>query len=206
MWERVKLSKNYQEALAKIDEQLIYWPKFIIHKCKQRLTKITQYLIKMRKLALKSTPKLIGVKKKIERREAKRELKAEAAARLEQSIEKELLQRLKSGTYGEMYDDIVNMNTKAFDKVMDEVEEVELEDEFVEDLYSEEEADDDDEDLEGHYTLRPEDFEDFSDDSGIDHDDEDDAAADQKPPRKKKQRKSIEIEYENENDVVLSIN
>jgi hypothetical protein len=54
--------------------------------------------------------------------------------------------------------------------------------------------------------LRPEDFEDFSDDSGIDDDDDEDAAADQKPPRKKKQRKSIEIEYENENDVVRSIN
>lgn len=104
LWQKIKLSKSYSRALTQIDSELEYSAPFIIHKCKQRLTKITQSLIKSRRLLKKKT-KVIGVSRSVEKRLEKREAKAEIAAKLTTSIEQELLDRLRRGVYG---DDILN--------------------------------------------------------------------------------------------------
>ncbi|MEW5304902.1 MAG: hypothetical protein WDW36_007479 [Sanguina aurantia] len=147
LWQRILLKKNYAVALEQIDTQLMHWPKFLVHKNKQRLTKITQYLIRMRKLEVKVKPKLITMPARKEKQLRRKEVKAESAARLDKAIEGELLKRLQSGTYGDIY----NFPLKQYEKVLDkqEVEDEEEEEEGGERqrTASREGADDDDMEL-----------------------------------------------------------
>jgi protein MAK16 len=212
LWEKVLLSRNYTKALAQIDEHLQYFPKVLVHRNKQRLTKIHQYLLRMRKLKLKE---LAGRKakivqaptRKVAQREARREQKALVAAKVTQKVEQELVDRLAKGTYGDLY----NFPDTAYNKALEQREDEEQMDseseeeesvtEYVEDLDSEEDEEEMEvEDLE--YLGSGE----WGGSTDKDSDDSDDSEDEEGSPRKKRKKKKsqkgsrMEIEYEEENE------
>lgn len=211
LWERVRLLKNYNKAMEQVDEHLQYWQKFLIHKCKQRLTRLTQVAITEKRLALREEERhYVGVKPKVKRREENRERKALAAAKIEKAIEKELLDRLKSGAYG---DKPLNVDEKIWQKVLGKVDEVEEEEEFDEDDDVVLESGDEDESDVGEIEYVEDDGDDelldmedlqkwLGDSSDSEEDDEDDDEEDdddnKKVPAKtaKRKRPHVEIEYE----------
>ena len=83
----------------------------------------------MRKLKLRQingrSAKLTRIHRKVEQREERREQKALVAAKIEGGIEKELMERLARGTYGDIY----NFPEVSYRKALGGLEEEEMESE-----------------------------------------------------------------------------
>lgn len=115
-WEKIKLDNDTTKAQGQIEEKLQYWSGFLREKCKERVSKMHEYLRRMKSLRVKNEQPILSVKKiKAIRRDRNREGRAKEVARLESTIERELMDRLKQGVYGEIY----NISQKTFDKVLD---------------------------------------------------------------------------------------
>lgn len=204
-WEKIRLSSNYATALDQINEQLQYWPKYLQHKCKQRLTRLTQVAIRTKKLEKEQArlgetivPRLAP---KVRRREETRERKALAAAKVEKAIEKELLARLTSGAYS---DQPLNVDEAIWKKVLRRMESKneamrdedlddgieEEEDEAEQEFEREEELEDGDVEYVSDIDMSDEedldDLEDYEGSGGSDEDDSSDSEEDEDDEELKK--------------------
>ena len=94
LWEKIELPGNFKAALTLINENLQWWDRKMVMKCKHRLLRLKQVLIRKRRLAAKGVPKLVGIRKKEEKQLLKKEAKAEKAAKITTSTSKILLERL----------------------------------------------------------------------------------------------------------------
>lgn len=156
-WEKVKLDTSFPKALAQIDEELQWWDQKLVIKVKARLLRLKQYLMRKRKMLMEPQVEYVSVNKRQEDKLLRREEKAEAAARIELEIEKELLDRLRKGTY----DSVINYNKEAFEKLLDEEEDrgefdalEDEEDEEFPEYVMDEDMDDDEEEEEDNGRAR----------------------------------------------------
>jgi protein MAK16 len=155
LWEKIKLPANYMKALEIVSQQLEHFPKYLVHRNKQRLTKIHQMIIRMRKLKIKAKPKIVTINTKVEQVEKRKERKALRAAQLDRAIEKELLERLQQASEGEIYNYPESQYKKVLAKASSSYEGVESVETGDEEFEGEEEMED------GEYELEEDDDDDM---------------------------------------------
>jgi protein MAK16 len=202
-WEKINLPNNYEKALAAVDDKLQYWPRFYIHKCKQRLTRLTQVRIRQSRILKEETR--LGEKNvsrlapKVRRREETRERKAESAAKVEREIERELMERLTSGAYG---DRPINIDEGLWKKVLRGLERKERGDELVDEEELEDEVEEEAEveyvsdldESEDELEREMEDFDDWLDGESPDEEDDDDDQDTEESDGEDKSEASVEDE------------
>ena len=204
LWENVKLNPSYNKALEQIDTELQYWPKFLVHKCKQRFTRLRQILVKRRKMKLEGSAEYRIVSHKAERREKSRLKKIEKSAMLENHVRNGLLQNKKNKKYDEIY----NLNQKEFEKELEnENDQEELDEDFNEEDYepgyindfSDEEGEEDDNEQEDNEDKDIDDIFNQKDNNIEEKNENDEHIKNNKKTGKKRKRVKYEVELEREN-------
>lgn len=111
-WIKFKLSFNYIEALAQIEEILQKWPRIFVNLNKLRLLNMFQYMIKShffkKKMNFYIHKELKNKEKKFSYQLLKKSRKIDKYSLLKAT----LLERLKSGSYGNIYNFKNVQNTK----------------------------------------------------------------------------------------------
>ena len=141
LWEKVELPEDVVKGMDIIDEQLQYWDEWLVEKVKQRYVRILETLENMREMRKAPKVRELPIKNKAEKRNKAREEKALSVAHVSYRVKEELLDRLKNGVYGEIY----NLKEDEFNEALDEMEQPV---EFIDESELEEVYDYDDEEEE----------------------------------------------------------
>ncbi len=118
LWDKIDLPMNKEEARTVIAKECGHLDQFMLDKLAMRADRLIEMLHRMRKLKSQqlTAPKMIAIKKKTERREARRQTKALSAAKVETGLKKALLEQLHKGVYNDIY----NFHQETFEEAINE--------------------------------------------------------------------------------------
>lgn len=117
-YEKILLNEFYDKALLEIEELLTFWDPALVHKCKQKLGKLTQYLIRKHEIETNEQKvKYIARRKKTLKLERGRSQKILDRLDIESEIKQELDFRLEEGLFGdELKQKVVQEKQKVAEK------------------------------------------------------------------------------------------
>ena len=114
-YEKILLDAEYDKALVEIEKNMEFWDPVLIHKCKQKLGKLTQYLIRKYELMTQEDKTVLVARRKQAVKIARgRSRKILDRMNIEDEIRDELELRLEEGLFGEdLKENVQNVREKS---------------------------------------------------------------------------------------------
>eukprot|EP00761_Pharyngomonas_kirbyi_P012798 gb/GECH01012825.1/.p1 GENE.gb/GECH01012825.1/~~gb/GECH01012825.1/.p1 ORF type:complete len:252 (+),score=74.13 gb/GECH01012825.1/:1-756(+) len=120
-WQKVLLDDDFRTAMKQVNDRLAYWPHSMVAKCKARVARLREVILRKKRLEKQQSTEIVTRRNRSKEKQlTRRERRAERFARVEQQIEKELLRRLREGTYGDIYN-FEKENEKKLDDQLEEL-------------------------------------------------------------------------------------